>query len=35
MPHSWIKSYKENGCVKIDRKQGGLYTIEVNQLKRK
>ena len=32
MLHTWIKSYKENGCVIIEKKQGKPLTMKTNQL---
>ncbi len=31
MLHTWIKSYKKNGCVIIERKQGRPLTMKTNQ----
>lgn len=35
MLHNWIKSYKDNGCVIMERKQGRPLTMKTNQPKKK
>ncbi|MCI9525066.1 MAG: transposase [Erysipelotrichaceae bacterium] len=35
MFHNWIKFYKENGCVIIERKQGMPPIMKINQSKKK